>query len=153
MRAAITRSRIRGGRWCNGRVTLTDGDVAVLADQVTTLIPTAVDVRIAPAAADDPYRWGAGSWTVHFDVGAGRDDTISVWVPATESPVRALFRMVDALDGLSETGRFRAQAFPRCLPGHAHPARVDIAGSEVLLRCPRTGEHVAHLRPAVTPAS
>jgi hypothetical protein len=132
-------------------VTLSDGDVSRLADQVTTLIPTAVDVRIAPAAADDPYRWGAESWTVHFDVGPDRDDTISVWVPGNESPVGVLYRLVDGLHELAERPRLRGRPVPACLPDHHHPARVDIAGSEVLLRCPETGQHVVHLRPEVGP--
>jgi hypothetical protein len=128
-------------------MSLTDGDVALLAEQAATLVPTQVDVRVAPAAADDPYRWGAQSWTVYFGVGPDRDDSIAVWVPADDSPTWALHRLVDGLGQLSETGKYRAVAFPPCRPDHRHPARLHVEDLDVVLRCPDTAQVVARLSP------
>lgn len=139
--------------WWNARVSLTDGEVAVLADQVAGLIRTQlpgseVSARFAPTDADDPYRWpSTRSWAVYFDVGPQRGDTIAIGVSGAESATTALFRLVDGLDELSETATHWGVAFPACLPGHRHPARVDAVQQDVLLRCPKTGEVVQRLRP------
>ena len=50
--------------WCNGRVTLSDGDVAMLAREAVDRIDPALDVRIAPADPVDPYRRERQAWTV-----------------------------------------------------------------------------------------
>jgi hypothetical protein len=132
---------------------LRDGDVAVLAEQVAELIGTQLEsriaVRIAPSARDDPYRWGARSWTVYFDVTPVRGDTIGVWVPASDSPTVALHRLVDGLGELSETPTFWGAAFPYCVAGHRHASSVQMEGTDVVLSCPETGEEVARLRPEV----
>jgi hypothetical protein len=141
-------SRIRAAEWCNALVTLTDGDVAALAGQAADLVEASLEVRIAPDAGDDPYRWGAHSWTVHFD-SDGRDG-VAVWLSAAESPVAALARLIGALDGLSETRRFWGRALPAC-PGHPHPARVDVESGAVVLRCPVSGQTVRRVRPALAP--
>jgi len=57
-------SRIRAGRWSNGSVSLSDGDVAALAREAVDHKDPRLDVHIAPAAQDDPYRFGAAAWTV-----------------------------------------------------------------------------------------
>jgi hypothetical protein len=87
---------------------------------------------------------------VHFDVGPD-DDSVGIWVPGSETPLSALHRLVDGLDELSETTRFYGTAFPRCLPGHVHPARVEVGDDEVIVRCPTTGTDVARLRPQIEP--
>jgi hypothetical protein len=75
-------SRIRAREWSNGRVTLSDGDVAALARQAADLFEPELTVRVAPAANDDPYRWGAHGWTVTVDA----EQPVQVWVPADASP-------------------------------------------------------------------
>lgn len=45
-------------------MTLHDGDVAELAREAVDRKDPALEVRIRPAAADDPYRWGVEGWTV-----------------------------------------------------------------------------------------
>jgi hypothetical protein len=129
-------------------VSLTDGELAVLAEQAASLVPPPVSVRIAPAPGDDPYRWGQRFWTVVFDVDEeGREGT-SVTVPADDSPVAALERLVDGLGDLSETRRFWGQPFPRCRPGHRHPAVVAASSeTDVVWSCPESGEEVLRLRP------
>jgi hypothetical protein len=52
------------GAWCNERVTLSDGDVAVLARQVVDRRDPDLDIEIVPADPVDPYRWGVPAWTV-----------------------------------------------------------------------------------------
>jgi hypothetical protein len=134
-------------------MSLSDGEVAVLADQAADLIraqlPGAeVSVRVAPAAADDPYRWAdTESWTVYFDVGPARGDTVAVWLPRGEEAPAALLRLVDGLRELGETDRYRGVAFPVCLPGHRHPSRAEVDGAHVVLRCPETGELVERIQP------
>ena len=57
-------SRIRSGRWCNERVSLSDGDVAALAREAVDRRDPRLEVQIAPAGPDDPYRFGVGAWIV-----------------------------------------------------------------------------------------
>ena len=45
-------------------MTLHDGDVADLAREAVDRTDPELDVRISPAAQDDPYRWAAQAWTV-----------------------------------------------------------------------------------------
>ena len=63
-------------------VSLSDAQVADLARQAADLIEPNLPVRIAPAANDDPYRWGSHGWTV--TVGGSR--RIDVWIPTDASP-------------------------------------------------------------------
>jgi hypothetical protein len=132
---------------------LTDGAVSVLADQAADLVDARVpgaevSVRVAPAAADDPYRWTAAqSWTVYFDLGPGPGDTVVVWLPRDDEVVAALARLIDGLHELSETEAYWGIAFPVCVAGHKHPARVDHDADAVVLRCPQTGELVDTIRP------
>jgi hypothetical protein len=136
-------------------MTLHDGDVAVLAEQVADLIGSQLEswvtVRIVPSAGDDPYRWGARSWTVYFDVSPVHGDTIGIWVRADDSPTRALQRLVDGLAELGETPTFSGASFPYCVAGHRHASSVELDGLAVVLRCPETNEEVARLRPEVPP--
>jgi hypothetical protein len=46
-------------------MSLSDGDVAVLARAAADRIDPALDVRIEPADPVDPYRWGLAAWTVY----------------------------------------------------------------------------------------
>ncbi len=123
---------------------LTDGAVAVLAQQAAEQIGTKVDVRVQPSTEDDPYRWsGHGrGWTVHIDPG------VEVWISADASPVAALAELVDHLDDASETEQYWGRAVPAC-PGHQHRARVEIDGTDVVLRCPESGEVVRRITPDV----
>jgi hypothetical protein len=45
-------------------VTLSDGDIAVLARQVVDRRDPDLDIEIVPADPVDPYRWGVPAWTV-----------------------------------------------------------------------------------------
>jgi hypothetical protein len=45
-------------------MTLHDGDVADLAREAVDRKDPELDVRISPAAQDDPYRLGVKAWTV-----------------------------------------------------------------------------------------
>ena len=45
-------------------MTLHDGDVADLAREAVDRKDPGLEVRIRPAAPDDPYRWGVEAWTV-----------------------------------------------------------------------------------------
>ena len=51
-------------RGCNGRVTLSDADVAALAREAVDQRSLDTDIRIVPADPVDPYRWGTPAWTV-----------------------------------------------------------------------------------------
>jgi hypothetical protein len=134
-------------------MSVTDGVVAVLADQAADLIrarvPGAqVSVRLAPAAADDPYRWAdAQSFTVYFDFGPARGDSVVVWLPRDDQPVSALARLIDGLHELAETEAHWGTAFPVCVPGHRHPANIDHDSDAVVVRCPQTGQIVDTIRP------
>ena len=69
---------------------LTDGAVAVLAQQAAELIGSDVPVHVRPAAEDDPYRWsGHGrGWSVR--IGPAEE----TWIPehASEEEAAALLR-------------------------------------------------------------
>ncbi len=73
-------SRIRAAQWCTGRVTLSDGDIAALAQQAADLVEVGLPIHIAPGANDDPYRWGGHGWTVTIRV--TDRDTRRIWIPA-----------------------------------------------------------------------
>jgi len=51
-------------RWCNGRVSLSDADVAALAREAVDRRSLDLDIRIVPADPVDPYRWGTPAWMV-----------------------------------------------------------------------------------------
>ena len=70
---------------------LTDGAVAVLAQQAAELVGTDVAVHVRPSANDDPYRWGGHGWVVRI----GAD--IEVWVPADASEADVLERLSTAV--------------------------------------------------------
>jgi hypothetical protein len=93
-------SRIRGGRWCNGRVTLSDGDVAVLAEQAAESIGGWVNVRIEPDSGDDPYRWGERFWIVHFETAPGNGPSVTVRLAADDSEANAAARLGEAVKRL-----------------------------------------------------
>jgi hypothetical protein len=79
------------GLWCNGRVTLSDGDVAVLARQVVDRRDPDLDIEIVPADPVDPYRWGVPAWTVS----AGGATS---YLTADMSAVEALAKLIADLD-------------------------------------------------------
>jgi hypothetical protein len=78
----MTRSRIRAAQWCNGSVTLSDAQVAQLARQAADRVKPDLPIHVAPAANDDPYRWGAHGWTVTIDTGR----RVQIWIPVDASP-------------------------------------------------------------------
>ena len=123
-------------------MSLTDGDVALLARQAADLLDPASDVRIEPADPVDPYRFGSQSWVV-------RTPVANVGASAEDSAAELLARLVDQMSAYGdEAAPFYGRAFPAC-PGHRHPARAVVDGSEVVLRCPETDHEVARIRPAV----
>ena len=63
-------------------MSLTDPQVAQLAREAADRIRPDLPVHVAPAANDDPYRWGSHGWTVTVDAGQG----VHVWIPADASP-------------------------------------------------------------------
>jgi hypothetical protein len=79
-------------------VSLSDGDVAALAERAAISAPAPVTVRIEPDSGDDPYRWGAHFWTVHFQTADG--DTASVRLAAEDSENDAGARLAAAVEGL-----------------------------------------------------
>jgi hypothetical protein len=81
-------------------VTLSDGDVAALADQAADRLAGRVEVRIQPDSGDDPYRWGTHSWLVHFAVGPGEERTAVVRLSAQDSEQEAAARLAGAVDSL-----------------------------------------------------
>jgi hypothetical protein len=56
--------------------------LAQLAQDAADSVVPGLAVRIAPAANDDPYRWGSAGWTVIVD--ARRP--VRIWIPAGASP-------------------------------------------------------------------
>jgi hypothetical protein len=125
-------------------VSLSDGDVAVLARQAVDLVSTDIEIEIAPDAVDDPYRRGPASWVVWPRIGGRR--SFGVYVESNSTPVQALGRLIDALSKASETERFCGRPFPGC-PGHDHAATVGGQGDIVVLSCPDTGAVVGRIRP------
>jgi hypothetical protein len=126
---------------------LTDGQIAVLAEQAASYVPGKVAVRIAPAASDDPYRWEKASWTwtVFFDL--GERERVPVRVDSRGTPAGALAQMLGQLSQAgSQTRALRGQPVPAC-PGHTHPALVEEDDEVVTLRCPQTREVVQQIRP------
>jgi hypothetical protein len=63
-------------------VTLSDPELAQLAQDAADSVEPGLRVHIAPGANDDPYRWGSHGWTV--TVGAERP--VRIWIPADASP-------------------------------------------------------------------
>jgi hypothetical protein len=55
-------------------MTLHDGDVADLAREAVDRKDPTLDIRIDPQGQDDPYRLGAGAWTV---VAGGRSSYVT----------------------------------------------------------------------------
>jgi hypothetical protein len=125
-------------------MTLTDGAVASLAGQAADLIEPGLPVRVAPAANDDPYRWGSHGWIVTIDAGV----ELEFWISSDASPAEALRQFIDHLDEVSETERYWGRAVPGC-PGHRHMAEVAVEGEDVVLRCPATGKVVQRIHPDV----
>jgi hypothetical protein len=120
-------------------MSLTDGDVALLARQVVDLLDPNVDIQIDPATDDDPYRWGQHTWQVRVLL---PERAFDIRLVATMSAAEAIEALVDGLSGTDETRQFRDQAFPPC-PGHPHAARLEETGAgELVLRCPETHEIV-----------
>src|SRR5579859_1250915 len=142
----MTPSRIRAHRWSNGAMSLTDGDVAALARQAVDLLAPDIEIKIEPDADDDPYRYGPRSWLVWPLIDGRR--MFGVWLQSTMTPAQALARLLDGLGEASESGRFWGTAFPACLPGHRHGARVREDSQEVVLVCPQTDEEAARISPA-----
>jgi hypothetical protein len=129
-------------------MSLTDGDVAALARQAVDLLDPDLDIAIKPVDPSDPYRWGRQAWIVEPLI----DDEyrrLGIHLDSGHTPVEALQHLIDHLDEASETKTFWGQAFPRCVPGHVHPAQVEADSSAVVLRCPQTSQVVQRLVPDV----
>ena len=73
-------------------MSLTDADIAALAREAVDRKDPRLDIRIDPAAPDDPYRFGPAAWTVH--AGGARS-----YVTATMSWQEALDKLVADLAG------------------------------------------------------
>ena len=134
--------------WWNGRVTLTDGDVAVLAGQAVGLLDADVRTVIEPADPVDPYRRRSTAWTVWPML--DRHRTVGVRVESSWTAADALARILDALSRhVADTRTFWAHTFPIC-PGHEHASDISVRDGEVVLSCPVTGVESERLRPAVS---
>lgn len=130
-------------------MTLTDGDVALLAGQAMGLLDADVATTIEPSDPLDPYRRLSTAWTVWpmFD----RHRTLGIRVIAAWSPAEALARLLVALSQhVSETTNFWAHTFPIC-PGHEHAATITPSGPDVLFTCQVTGKEVGRVHPEVEP--
>ena len=126
-------------------MSLTDGDVALLARQAVDLLDPDVDVRIEPAPLTDPYRLAPAAWTVRplLDV----RPTFGIAITAGMTRAGALARLLGGLsDGVAESPRFWARVFPTC-GDHPHAASAVADGDEVAIRCPETGEQRARVSP------
>jgi hypothetical protein len=60
-------------------VPLTDPELAQLAQDAADSVEPGLRVHVAPAANDDPYRWGSHGWTVMVE-------NVRIWIPADASP-------------------------------------------------------------------
>jgi hypothetical protein len=60
-------------------VSLSDPELAQLAQDAADSVEPGLPVHIAPGANDDPYRWGSHGWTVTVD-------SVRIWVPVDASP-------------------------------------------------------------------
>jgi len=129
-------------------MSLTDGHVAALADQAAAAVEPSLTVHIEPDAGDDPYRWGAHSWTVTFRSEDG--EGVAVRLTADEEPLPALRKLLEAVSELGATQPSSGRALPAC-PGHDHRADVEIEEDEVVLRCPETGDVIGRIRPELSP--
>jgi hypothetical protein len=63
-------------------MSLTDPEMAQLAQDAADSVELGLSVRIAPAPNNDPYRWGSPGWTVTVD----KRPAVRVWIPADASP-------------------------------------------------------------------
>ncbi len=50
--------------WCDGEMSLQDGDVADLAREAVDQKDLQLSIRIDPVGQNDPYRLGPEAWTV-----------------------------------------------------------------------------------------
>ncbi|HET6877256.1 MAG TPA: hypothetical protein VFH38_06990 [Jatrophihabitans sp.] len=126
-------------------MSLSDGDVAVLARQAVDLLSAEAAIDIEPVAGDDPYRWGPSAWLVWPLVDGRRE--FAVRIDSGQAAAEALAQLIDRLgEYVSEAPGFWGQAFPVC-PGHPHPAEVAVDGVDVVLRCPDTGREVRRIAP------
>ena len=126
-------------------MSLTDGDVAVLARQAVDLLSAEIALDIEPVAGDDPYRWGRSAWTV-WPLLDGRR-AFGIYLESEQTPAEALAHLIDQLsDNVAQTGPYWSAIFPAC-PGHPHPADAVVDGPDVVLRCPDTGREVRRIAP------
>ena len=63
-------------------MTLSDPELAQLAQDAADSVEPGLQVHIAPGANDDPYRWGAHGWTVTVEA----RQPVRIWIPADASP-------------------------------------------------------------------
>ncbi|MDT4906679.1 MAG: hypothetical protein QOH52_4695 [Pseudonocardiales bacterium] len=130
-------------------MTLSDGDVALLARQAVDLFAPDIEIDIVPEDPVDPYRWGAQAWLVWPLIDDRR--SVGIRVAGSASPSEALAHLLDQLSEYgSATKRHWGVPFPSC-PGHGHPADVTAEDGDVVLRCPDTGDEVGRIRPDVAP--
>lgn len=123
-------------------MTLTDGDVAALARQAAALVGPDVVATVSATARTDGLSGRA--WEVDL-LGL-----VALEVLEDTPGAEVLARLVDQVTEYgTEQPRLWGQAFPPC-PGHRHPAGVDVAGSDVVMRCPATGAEVGRVTPVVS---
>jgi hypothetical protein len=56
--------------------------MAQLAQDAADSVELGLAVHVAPAANDDPYRWGSHGWTITVE---GRR-RVRIWIPVDSSP-------------------------------------------------------------------
>jgi hypothetical protein len=126
-------------------MSLSDGDVAVLASQAVGLLDADVRTVIEPSDPIDPYRRRSSAWTVWPMLDKHR--TLIIRVQASWTPVQALAELLTALsDHIGTTKTFWAHTFPIC-PGHEHASEIAVDGTDVVFTCPVTKAEVGRVHP------
>lgn len=74
-------------------MSLSDAEMAQLAQDAVDSVELGRSVRIAPAANDDPYRWGSSGWTITVE----RQPAVRIWIPADAAPQWAFEEIVRQL--------------------------------------------------------
>ena len=81
---------VRADLWSNGRVSLSDGDIAALAREAVDHKDPNLDVHISPRGPDDPYRLGAEAWTVSAGGATSYITASMTWREALEKLIQDL---------------------------------------------------------------
>jgi hypothetical protein len=72
---------------------MTDEELTALVRDAADSVRPGLPLRVAPAANDDPYRWGSHGWAVSVGV----DPRVDIWIPAQAGPDWIFKHVVDAL--------------------------------------------------------